>query len=133
MSLRKVEWRFELEPRLEAVEECCVKFRAWRTRTCVGVDPFSTELLLREALTNAVVHGCPKDSPSCIRVILRAKQRHLFMAVQDDGEGFDWRAAWDKRADISDTHGRGVEIFRRYANSVRFNPKGNSVILIKRF
>jgi anti-sigma regulatory factor (Ser/Thr protein kinase) len=133
MSLQKDEWRFELDPTLEAIEEVCANFRVWRAQTCADLEQFPAELLLREALTNSVAHGCPKGSSARIRVVLRAKQRRLFIAVQDEGEGFDWRAAWNKRADASDTHGRGVEIFRQYANSVRFNPKGNSVILIKRF
>jgi len=57
----------------------------------------------------------------------------VVIAIWDEGEGFDWRAAWSRESDLSDDHGRGLEIFRCYANSIRFNPKGNAVVLIKRF
>jgi anti-sigma regulatory factor (Ser/Thr protein kinase) len=61
------------------------------------------------------------------------KKGRFLMVVKDEGTGFDWRAAWDRSPDLAATSGRGIHIFRRYANQVRFNPMGNSVILLKRF
>jgi anti-sigma regulatory factor (Ser/Thr protein kinase) len=55
------------------------------------------------------------------------------MAVCDEGEGFDWRALALRQSDASATHGRGTELYRRYASSVRFNRKGNGVILVRKF
>ena len=64
--------------------------------------------------------------------MLRLKGRRLLIAVEDDGDGFDWRAAWGNSADLSDCSGRGIEILRKYANHVRYNDKGNVVAMIKR-
>ncbi len=100
---------------------------------CSLVDGFSTELIFREALTNSVVHGFPEDAGKRIYCVLRPRPNRLVIAIRDEGDGFDWRAGWDRKADLSDDHGRGIEIFRRYASAVRFNRKGNSVTLIKRF
>ena len=133
MSLLKNEWRLELPPTLEAIEKFCVEFRLWREKTCAGLDAFSGELLLREALTNSVVHGCSEDSSKRVWCVIRAKVGRVVIAIWDEGEGFDWRAAWNRESDLSDDHGRGLEIFRCYASSVRFNPKGNAVVLIKKF
>lgn len=133
MSLLKKEWRLELPPTLEAIEKFCVEFRLWREKTCAGLDAFSGELLLREALTNSVVHGCSEDSSKRVWCVIRAKVGRVVIAIWDEGEGFDWRAAWNRESDLSDDHGRGLEIFRCYASSVRFNPKGNAVVLIKKF
>lgn len=133
MSLRAGELRMMLDPTLEAIEQFSAFFRLWQVQTCAGLDAFSAELLLREALTNSVVHGSSSGSSHQIQVVLRAKRGRLLMAIEDGGDGFDWRAAWERRADSCDTRGRGVEIYRHYASRVRFNPKGNSVILIKRF
>jgi anti-sigma regulatory factor (Ser/Thr protein kinase) len=130
---RAGEWCFEVFSTLEAVEEVCADFKLWRAVACARSDPFSTELLLREALTNSVLHGCSEDPGKSIRCVFRAKPGRLLIAVRDEGEGFDWRSAWNRLSDISDTHGRGVEIFRRYASAVRFNTKGNSITLVKRF
>jgi anti-sigma regulatory factor (Ser/Thr protein kinase) len=133
VSLLKKEWRLELPPTIEAIEKFCVEFRLWREKTCAGLDAFSGELLLREALTNSVVHGCSEDSSKRVWCVIRAKVGRVVIAIWDEGEGFDWRAAWNRESDLSDDHGRGLEIFRCYASSVRFNPKGNAVVLIKKF
>jgi anti-sigma regulatory factor (Ser/Thr protein kinase) len=134
MRSRQGEWRFELaSPTLEAIEQFCLDFQPWRARHCPGLDAFSAELVLREALTNSVVHGCSGTPPNHIWGVLRAKPGRLLIYIGDDGAGFDWRAAWDRQAENSDSHGRGIEIFRRYANAVRFNSKGNSTTLVKKF
>jgi len=127
------EWRFELPASLKAIEEFCIRFHEWRALHCAGLEPFPSELLLREALTNSVVHGATEDPGQRISCVLRAKKGRLLIAVKDEGEGFDWRAAFNRTADLGDDHGRGIEILKRYASSVRFNPKGNSVTLVKRF
>jgi len=128
-----VEWRFEFPASLEAIEEVCLRFHEWRALHCARLEPFPSELLLREALTNSVVHGASEDQGQRISCVLRAGKDRLLMAVKDRGKGFDWRAAFQRKPDLEDTHGRGIEILKRYADSVRFNSQGNSVTLVKRF
>ncbi len=123
----------ELPATLDAIESFCVEFQRWRSVVCADLDAFPSELLLREALTNSVVHGLAEDPAERVSCVLRVKRGRLLIAVRDGGKGFDWRAAWNRRADAEDTHGRGMEILRRYASAVRFNPSGNSITLIKRF
>lgn len=118
---------------LQAAEEFFVDFRRYSQALLSRSNCFAAELLVREALTNAVVHGCHADPRKQVRCSLRLKGRRLLIAVEDDGDGFDWRAARDKLADLSDCSGRGIEIFRKYANRVRYNDKGNAVTIIKRF
>jgi len=103
------------------------------SRSAPGLEALPAELLPREALTNSVGHGCMEDATQRISCVLRAKPGRLLIAVQDQGNGFNWRAACDRLADLSDTHGRGVEIYKLFATSVRFNSKGNVVLLVKRF
>jgi anti-sigma regulatory factor (Ser/Thr protein kinase) len=133
VTLRPVERRAELPATLEAVEQFCAEFRQWRACACARLNSFSSELVLRESLTNAVLHGCSGNPCKQVSCVLRAKPGRLLIAVRDAGEGFDWRAVWDRETDASETHGRGIEMMRRYSSNVRFNRKGNSVILIKRF
>lgn len=127
------EWRCELPATLDAVEQFCREFHVWRRNACAELNSFSVELLLREALTNSVLHGSRSDPRKRIFCSLRAKRDRLIMAVRDQGHGFDWRGAFRCNADPAENHGRGIEIFRKYANLVRFNREGNSVTLIKRF
>ena len=93
---------------------------------------FAAELLVREALTNAVLHGSHGDASKNVRCVLRLRRRRLFIAVQDEGAGFDWRAARSATAKVPESSGRGMQILRTYATRVRFNDKGNVVTMIKR-
>ena len=92
---------------------------------------FGAELLLREALTNAVEHGCQCEPRRQVHCIVRLKGRRLIIAVTDEGDGFDWRASWNRKAKAQAQSGRGLEILREYATMVRFNKKGNSVTIVK--
>lgn len=94
---------------------------------------FATELLLREMLTNAVVHGCRKTSHGCIRCVLRLRETRLSFAIQDSGPGFDWRAAWHSQSRAADCSGRGLEILRKYASRFRFNKLGNGIVVALHF
>jgi serine/threonine-protein kinase RsbW len=133
LSVKQAEWRRELPGTLEAIDAICVEFQLWRAGACADLNSFSVELLLREALTNAVLHGCAGNPHRRILCSLRLKPRRLVIAIHDGGDGFDWHAAWHRWPDPSETHGRGVAILRQYASLVRFNRKGNSVTLVKRF
>jgi serine/threonine-protein kinase RsbW len=125
------EMRTTLPATLDAIEEFFVEFRR-RSQAMMGrSNCFAAELLVREALTNAVVHGCGTDPGKQVRCCLRLRGSRLFISVADDGEGFDWRSARNSKAEVWGSSGRGMEILRRYANHVRFNNKGNVVAMLK--
>jgi serine/threonine-protein kinase RsbW len=116
---------------LRALEQFVTDFRLHFTSLLAQQDCFAVELLLREALTNAVVHA-PQSSPSGrVHCRLRRKGRRLIIAVRDEGHGFDWRAARSHVAGVYDCSGRGLDIFRSYATRVRFNNRGNAIVIIK--
>jgi anti-sigma regulatory factor (Ser/Thr protein kinase) len=117
----------------EAVEEFFVEFHQHSQAMMERVNCFEAELLVREALTNAVLHGCGADPLKHVRCLLRLRGKRLFIAVADEGAGFDWRAARAKPVEALDCSGRGLQILYRYANQVRFNDKGNLVTMIKDF
>ena len=117
----------------EAIEHVFEGFR----RNCKCIldlhDCFAAELLLREALTNAVVHGSQASPERLVRCGLRMRGNRLLIAIEDGGNGFDWRAIRFREADLSACSGRGMQILRTYATRVRFNAKGNAVAIIKDF
>ncbi|MGA3019266.1 MAG: ATP-binding protein [Bryobacteraceae bacterium] len=127
------EMRRALPATLQAAEEFFVEFRRKSQALLDRVNCFAAELLVREALINAVVHGCQTDPGKQVRCSLRLTGRRLLLAVEDDGDGFDWREAWGRPAAVSDCSGRGIEILRKYANRVRYNDRGNAVTIVKRF
>jgi len=116
---------------LEAVEAFCLDFRSWRIGSFCPPDRFASELLLREALANGVLHGGVAERPLWCAV--RCGTGRLLIAVFDGGPGFDWRNQRQTVADCQASSGRGLEIYSRYAHRVRFNALGNGVALIRRF
>lgn len=125
------EMRASLPATLYAIEEFMAEFGRRSRTLLVRQNCFAAELLVREALTNAVVHGCLENPDKQVRCFLRLRAGRLLIAVADDGEGFDWRKARRTQACIPDSSGRGMEILHRYANHVHFNNRGNVVTMIK--
>jgi len=127
-----LERRTVLSGSMQAVEEFCVDLRRRSDGLLDRASGFAIELLTREALTNAVVHGCQEDTKRQIRCAWRLSGRGFLLCVDDGGEGFDWRAAWNRQAGSGEASGRGVEILRKYASRVRYNDKGNVLIIFRR-
>jgi anti-anti-sigma factor len=123
--------RTTLPATLQSIEGFFEEFRRRSLSVLSERACFAAELLVREALTNAVVHGCGADPGRQIRCALRLRGSRLFISVADDGEGFDWRGMRSNRAALPDTSGRGMEILHQYADHVRFNNKGNVVTMIQ--
>ena len=130
VALRE-ELRREVAATPEAVEEFCQAVRQW-TSTLALARPFSVELLTREAVTNAALHGCRWNPAQRITCIVRSRAGRVTIAVRDQGVGFDWRAAKPELPGADSCCGRGLAIFKRYADRFRFNRRGNSLIIIER-
>jgi serine/threonine-protein kinase RsbW len=127
------EMRKTIPAALEAIEPFLMEFRALCGLLEKASDRFTAELLLREALTNAVVHGSNCNPEKQVRCAVQLSDRRLRIAVEDDGEGFDWRRAQTDLDRNLGSSGRGLQLLRHYATQVRFNAKGNAAIVIKRF
>jgi len=124
--------RMSMPASLDSIEDLLVQFRGRSEAMQDRVNRFTAELLVREALTNAVLHGCGGDPAKYVRCVLRVKGRTLLIAVEDDGEGFNWHR-WGRNAPASlECSGRGIAVLYHYADHVRFNSKGNAVVMIKR-
>ncbi len=127
----KLELRATLPPSLDAVDAFVQHFRT-RFEALLGQDWFGTELLLREALNNAVLHGSEPNSELPVHCIFRMRHQSILISVSDGGTGFAWRTTMTLRPDESASSGRGLDIYERYADAIRFNRRGNQITLIKR-
>jgi anti-sigma regulatory factor (Ser/Thr protein kinase) len=127
-----IDIRLTLAATWESVEAFITRFRR-EVAMPQGVRRFGVELLLREALNNAVLHGSGCDPEKRVHLRLRMDRRRLVVAVSDEGPGFNWRARRCWQADPDAESGRGMGIYRNCANRVRFNDAGNGVTILKRF
>jgi serine/threonine-protein kinase RsbW len=112
-----------------AVDMVCLELRSFMQANDRAHDAFAVELLAREALNNAVLHGNQSNPQKTVLLELRLGRRWLRLQVTDEGPGFDWRAARLHSAQPSDLCGRGLSISARYADRVGFNQRGNQITL----
>jgi len=132
-QLRICDLRVRIPASFEAAEKLFAELRCRCAKALQPGDYFTAELLMREALGNAIVHGSQSDPNNSVYCAIRMKVGRLTVSVSDDGPGFDWRGAQAHRADSCACSGRGLEIFRQYASRIRFNAKGNAITLTRNF
>lgn len=123
---------FEISANPAAVDALCARADAWLVESGLGAESFAVAMLLRESLNNSMLHGSGGNPDAHIRCHLQRGRLWLNIMVEDDGPGFDWASRLECRAGIDDCHGRGLEIYRLYADEVDFNRRGNRVRLRRR-
>jgi serine/threonine-protein kinase RsbW len=121
-----------IRPTLAAIDEVCLVVRDRLKDQASAADWYGVELLLREALTNAVLHGGGSDPGRRVRCEVTIGPRKARLAVTDEGPGFDWRAALAATTPDAATSGRGLKIYEIYADRVSFNRAGNRIVLERR-
>jgi serine/threonine-protein kinase RsbW len=102
---------------------------------CITGEEHAVELALREALSNAVVHGNRLDAHKLVHVRCRCKVGNgISLIVSDQGQGFDARAIPDLAAvdNPEVEHGRGIQLMKSAMDEVSFQQRGTEVHMCKR-
>lgn len=88
--------------------------KAWKAEPKIS---FAIQLSVEEALTNAFKHG---RRPVTVR--FRYDRGHLWIRVEDSGDGFDSRTVLDPldEENLEKPSGRGLLLMRYYMDTVRF-------------
>jgi len=115
--------------RMEQVDQVCDELRIFlRERQLDGIA-FGVELVARECLNNAVLHGNAGNRRKRVMLHLLCGRKWICIQVTDQGAGFNWRKAREAAVDLAATSGRGLPILQQYADRIRFNRRGNQVTL----
>ena len=120
-----------LPPTLAAADGCCARALARLDGLGDDRDRFALELLLREALTNAVRHAVRPAGADQMRCTIEAGPSSVRIIVDDEGVGFDWRTALETDADPEADHGRGLTILKTYSSALHFNDRGSIVTIVR--
>jgi serine/threonine-protein kinase RsbW len=102
---------------------------------CITGAEHDVELALREALSNAVVHGNRQDARKLVHVRCRCKVGSgISVVVSDQGQGFDAHAIPDLGAfeNLGMEHGRGIHLMKSAMDEVSFQQRGTEVHMCKR-
>jgi serine/threonine-protein kinase RsbW len=102
---------------------------------CVTGNVSPVELALREALSNAVIHGNEMDAHKLVQVRCRCERgKGIWLTVKDQGKGFDPAAVPDPVAveRLEEEHGRGIHLMKLAMDQVSFEQRGTEVHMCKR-
>src|SRR5437016_6103557 len=82
--------RLVLPSHIEAVADAAAAATEFVQSCGLGEETaFGVEMAVREAVTNAVVHGNQEDEAKTIEVIFNCLEHELEIDVKDQGKGFD--------------------------------------------
>jgi len=95
---------------------------------------FGVRLALEEAVINAMKHGNKMDKAKKVAITCSVTDKECVISVEDEGEGFDPSAVPDPTEDsnLELPHGRGLVLMRAYMDEVKYNEKGNRVVMRKK-
>jgi serine/threonine-protein kinase RsbW len=102
---------------------------------CAAGKEFEIETALREALANAIRHGCRHDPSREIRLSVACDDRRgLLLVVRDPGPGFDPAAIPSpiEGQEIYRSHGRGIYLINQLMDEVSFERGGTEIRMLKR-
>jgi anti-anti-sigma factor len=119
----------KIASRLGEAESLCMKIRELMRANDLVRLSFPVELLARECLANAVLHGNRKQEDKSVSLRLWLGRDWIRLQVSDEGPGFAWQKALRKEADVTASSGRGLRLCALYAERVRFNRRGNEITL----
>jgi len=101
---------------------------------CAQGQEFAIETALREALANAVVHGCKEDPGKEVQFIVACDEsRGMIIVVRDPGEGFDPEQIPSPVVGecLYSESGRGVYLINELMDEVRFEKGGTEIVMKK--
>jgi len=122
-----------LPSRIESIADAAAAAAEVVTRVGFGEEAaFGVDLAVREAVTNAVLHGNEQDETKPVEVRFKSTARALEITVRDRGEGFDPQSVPDPTdpQNILKASGRGVLFIRTFMDEVEWSrhPEGGTVI-----
>jgi serine/threonine-protein kinase RsbW len=124
--------------RIETVGEAAAAVSEFMNRIGIAEDvAFGVDMAVREAVTNAVIHGNKLDDAKVVELKLRNTPAVFEITVHDQGCGFNPNDVPDPTKDenILRSSGRGIFFMRNFMDEVDWAPDpkgGTEVRMIKR-
>src|SRR6266849_1204746 len=106
-----------------------------REMKCAEGKEFEIETSLREALANAVIHGCKNDPNKIVQFCVACdEKRGILIIVRDPGNGFDPGLVPSPilGQNIFSEHGRGIFLINQLMDEVQYERGGTEIRMRKR-
>ncbi len=122
-----------LPSRIEAIAAAAAAAAKIAGRLRLGDEAaFAIDIAVREAVTNAVLHGNLQDETKTVEVKFRETATALEISVRDQGKGFDPLSIPDPTdpQNLMKTSGRGILFMRNFMDKVEWSrhPESGTVV-----
>ena len=129
--------RFVLPSHIEAVADAAAAAAGFVQSCGIGEEAaFGVDMAVREAVTNAIVHGNKESETKSVELTFSCTSQMLEIEVKDQGEGFDPAKVPDptEPANILKTSGRGIFLMRTFMDEVDWfpRPEGGTTVRMKK-
>lgn len=127
-----------LPSRIETVAAAAAAVAEFVGRSGVSDDAaYGIDMAVREAVTNAVLHGNHQDENKTVDIVLRSSPDAVEISVHDQGPGFNPEDVPDPTAseNLLKTSGRGIFFMRTFMDEVDWliRPEGGTTVrMLKR-
>jgi serine/threonine-protein kinase RsbW len=127
-----------LPSRIETVAKAANAVADFVTRSGISEEAaFGIDMAVREAVTNAVVHGNEQDEQKAVELTLKSSPEAVEITVHDQGQGFNPEEVPDptESENILKTSGRGIFFMRTFMDEVTWSIRpggGTTVRMLKR-
>ncbi|HEX5833044.1 MAG TPA: ATP-binding protein [Pyrinomonadaceae bacterium] len=124
--------------RIETVAAAAAAVAQFVGRSGVSDDAaFGIDMAVREAVTNAVLHGNRQDENKTVEIVLKSSPDAVEISVHDQGPGFNPEDVPDPTAseNLLKTSGRGIFFMRTFMDEVDWliRPEGGTTVrMLKR-
>jgi len=101
---------------------------------CAAGKEFEVETALREALGNAILHGCRNDPSKKVQCSVACDQkRGMIIVVRDPGKGFDPASIPNPviGQNLYSAHGRGIYLINQLMDEVWYERGGTEIHMRK--
>jgi serine/threonine-protein kinase RsbW len=122
-----------LPSRVEAVADAAAAAAEVVSRAEFGEEAvFGIDMAVREAVTNAVLHGNQQDEAKTVEVTFTTSTEAIEITVRDRGEGFNPDNVPDPTdaQNLLKTSGRGIFFIRTFMDEVEWShhPEGGTLV-----
>ena len=127
-----------LPSRIETVAAAAAAVAEFVGRSGVSDDAaYGIDMAVREAVTNAVIHGNRQDENKTVELVLKSSPDAVEISVHDQGPGFNPEDVPDPTAteNLLKTSGRGIFFMRTFMDEVDWliRPEGGTTVrMLKR-
>lgn len=122
-----------LPSRIDTVATAAAAVAEFVSRLGVSEEAaYGIDLAVREAVTNAVIHGNRQDETKTVDVTLKSSPDVVEISVHDQGPGFNPEEVPDPTAaeNILKSSGRGIFLMRTFMDEVNWliRPEGGTTV-----